>query len=340
MSHIIFDEKRIELDKGQTVLSALLDRDYDIPNSCQAGVCQSCIMQAVDGDIPAEAQTGLKDTLIVQGYFLACSCQPKTPLKIIKADAKALRSNATVIEHEFLGTNILRLRLKTEHDFKYRAGQFITVWKNAKLGRSYSLASVADLDDSLELHIRRINDGKLSNWLHDEVKTGDILQIQAATGNCFYTPGQSEQKTLLAGTGTGLAPLIGIARDALQQGHQGDIHLIHGTTQSDELYLHKTLLEMERKHTQFHYHANVLNYNDELKSENSLEDDSISSISSIPLEQQVVDVTANSESNPAEWKVFLCGDEVIVNSLKKKLFLNGVSMTNIYSDPFVKANSP
>ncbi len=339
MSHIIFDDRRIELETGQTVLSALLAQNFDIPNSCQAGVCQSCIMQAIDGDIPAEAQTGLKDTLIAQGYFLACSCQPKTPLTVVKADNKTVRTNATVIERDYLGINILRLRLKVEHDFKYRAGQFITVWKNEKLGRSYSLASVAELDDYLELHIKRINNGKLSNWLHDEVKTGDVLQIQAATGNCFYTAGQSQQKTLLAGTGTGLAPLIGIARDALQQGHQGDIHLIHGAKQTDELYLHQTLLNMERTHKQFHYHANVLNYNNEQQNNNFKEHNTLSSISAVPLEQQVVALTTHKKANPAEWKVFLCGDEYIVNNLKKKLFLKGVSMTNIYSDPFVKTNS-
>jgi len=339
VSHIIFDKKRIELENGQTVLSALLDQNYEIPNSCQAGICQSCMMQAIEGDVPAKAQNGLKDTLIAQGYFLACSCLPTTPLKIVTENNTTSRSSATVIEHQLLGENVLRLRLKPKQDFKYRPGQFLTIWKNEKLGRSYSLASVADLDDTLELHIRKVKDGKLSCWLHDEIRIGDDLKIQAATGNCFYTPGQSEQKTLLAGTGTGLAPLIGIARDALQQGHQGEIHLIHGTKQSNELYLHQTLIDMAKKHKQFHYHANVLNLNNEQQNEEAHEKNSLASISSIPLEQQVVNVTTNTETNPTEWKVYLCGDETMVNSLKKKLFLSGVSITNIYSDPFIYAKS-
>ena len=287
-------------------------------------------MQAIDREIPESAQIGLKDTLKAQGYFLACSCQPKTSLHVVKANDTTLNYSATVIEHEFLGVDILRLRLKPEQTFEYRAGQFVTLWKTQSLGRSYSIASVAELDDSLEFHIRRITGGQLSNWLHDEVKVGDSLQLQAATGNCFYMPGSMEQKIILAGTGTGLAPLIGIARDALHQGHSGEIHLIHGTLQKEDLYLHQTLLDMAEQNEQFHYYANVLKLSDQ-----SVTDNANSSIGSIPLEQQVIEIAVK----PDEWKAYLCGDENIVNSLKKTLFLSGVNMKNIYTDPFVSSTS-
>ena len=322
MSHIIFDDQRIELSEGQTVLSALLDGGYDIPNSCRAGVCQSCLMQAVEGEIPQAAQTGLKDTLKSQGYFLACSCEPDSPLHIVTGQTDVLRCSANVIKHELFCEDILRIRLKPQQNFDYRAGQYITVWKDDTLGRSYSLASVAELDDYLELHIRRIPNGIASNWLHDEIKPGDTLQIQPATGNCFYMPGLPEQKLLLAGTGTGLAPLVGIARDALRQGHSGEIHLIHGTRQVDDLYLHQTLLDMAKQYSQFHYTASVLQA-----------DKVQPPISTVPLEQQLLEVGADL----SDCKIYLCGDADMVNGMKTKLFLAGASIKNIYTDPFVSA---
>jgi CDP-4-dehydro-6-deoxyglucose reductase, E3 len=328
MAHIIFDKMQIELNEGQSVLSALLERDYAIPNACQAGVCQSCMLQAVEGEVPAGAQVGLKDTQKEQGYFLACCCQPQKPLHVVQAGDESLRSQVKVTGHEFLSGDVLRLRLQPVNNFAYRAGQFITVWKNASLGRSYSLASVAELDDGLELHIRRIANGQLSNWLHDEIKIGDELQIQSATGDCFYVPGNEQQKTLLAGTGTGLAPLIGIARDALQQGHSGEIHLIHGSRNLDDLYMHQTLLEMAKQYSQFHYYANVLELSDTQCSEQEN-----ASISTTPLEQQVIELA----TNPADCKAYLCGDAGMVNRLKKKLFLSGVGMSNIYTDAFVNS---
>ncbi len=323
MTHIIFDDKKIEIEDGQSVLSALLNHNYEIPNSCQAGVCQSCMLQAVEGDIPATAQAGLKDTLKAQGYFLACSCQPTSPLRVVAANDAETHSMATVIEHELLNQHILRLRLKPAADFNYKAGQFINICKTDTLSRSYSLASVPGLDNLLELHIRRITEGKLSSWLHDEVHPGDELKIQQASGDCFYVPGNSQQKLLLAGTGTGLAPLIGIARDAIAgddgEGHCGEIHLIHGARTEQDLYLHQTLQAMAKKHSQFHYHTNVL--------ETMSNDDS----SGQTLQQQIMQIIVN----PEEWKAYLCGDAKIVNQLKMQIFLKGVAMNQIYSDPFV-----
>lgn len=322
MTHIIYKDTRIEIKEGQTVLSALLENSYDIPNSCRAGVCQSCLMQATDGEVPVVAQDGLKDTLKSQGYFLACSCKPETPLHIVDSKNNQQQYSARVLEHEFINDYVLRLRLKIEQPYYYHAGQFINLWMDKKISRSYSLASVDKLDDFLELHIRRIPNGVVSNWLCDEISIGDTIQIQAATGDCFYTPGSSKQKLLLAGTGTGLAPLIGIARDALAQGHKGEIHLIHGARFADDLYMHQTLLKMAEKYNQFHYHTNVL------QSENLL------SIEHQSIDQQLLDVAG---SDLAESKFYLCGDADIVNKLKTKMFLAGASMKNIYSDPFIIA---
>jgi len=324
MSHIIFDDKRIELDEGQTVLSALLDNGYEIPNSCRAGACQSCMMQAVEGEVPDNAQQGLKDTHKAQGFFLACSCTPVTPLQITPLNSADSRIAATVTKHNVISTDILRLRIKTEQTFNYRAGQFINIWKDDNLSRSYSLASVAELDDFLELHIRRIEDGNVSSWLHDEIKTGDNLQIQDATGDCFYMPGTPGEKLLLAGTGTGLAPLIGIARDALQQNHSGEIHLIHGAKQIDDLYMHQSLIDMSQQFINFHYHASVLQA-----------DKVVKPVSTDSIDKMILEVATEA----SEWKSYLCGDVDIVNTLKKKLFLAGASMRNIYTDPFISAGS-
>ncbi|MFW2374290.1 MAG: 2Fe-2S iron-sulfur cluster-binding protein [Gammaproteobacteria bacterium] len=317
---ILFEDKQITLSAGQTVLSALLDHGYDIPNSCRAGLCQSCLMQAVDGQVPDDAQQGLKDTLKAQGYFLACSCQPIGPMVVTLPAANSLRQTVSVLEHTLLNHDVVRLRMKAENDFGYRAGQYTTLWHPDNIGRSYSFASTPQLDDYLEFHVRRVDGGQVSSWLFDSVKVGDSLQIQSAAGDSFYLPGKPEQRLILAATGTGLSPLIGIARDALQQGHQGDIHLFHGATNMDGLYLHQDLLDMAQQHKQFHYHASVLDI-----------DNIHSNVSTAPVEKLVLTVAPNL----AECKIHLCGAPDLVNSLKKKLFLSGASISNIYTDPFI-----
>lgn len=322
--NITFDDKQIPVTTGQTILSALLEQGYDIPNNCRAGRCQSCLMQAIDGQVPAEAQVGLKDTLKAQGYFMACSCQPASPMVVKLPAAGSLRQTVQVIEHTALNPEVVRLRLKPENNFDYRAGQYTTVWHPDNIGRSYSLASVPLLDDYLEFHVRRIDGGRVSSWLFDTVKSGDRLDIQAAAGDCFYLPGNPEQALILAGTGTGLSPLLGIVRDALQQDHQGDIHLFHGAINAEGLYLHQTLLDMSEQHHQLHYHASVLEA-DELPA----------GISTSSVEELVL----TTLSNPADCKIYLCGAPELVNTLKKKLFLAGASISNIYTDPFIMSSA-
>lgn len=322
MTKLVYAGTEIDLASGETVLDALLERGHVISNSCRIGVCQSCLMRAVAGEVPVAAQQGLKDTLKAQNYFLACQCVPATPLEIMLPAPDSLRTTATVVSTERLGPDVLQLRIRPETEYAYQAGQYAMLWNSQQLGRCYSLASVPGLDAAIELHVGRVLGGSMSGWLFDTLKSGDQVQLQTATGNCFYVSDDPAQKILLAGTGTGLAPLWGIARDALHRGHLGEIHLVHGALRAQGLYMHERLRELARKYANFFYHASVL--------KGETHDDGISVGSIESLVTQIV-------PKPTDWKIYLCGAERMVKSLKKKVFLAGASMANIYSDPFVSA---
>ena len=83
--------------------------------------------------------------------------------------------------------------LFTKGGFDYRAGQYAMLWNTQQLGRCYSLASVPGVDQTLELHVGRVAGGRMSNWLFEELKAGDELQLQTASGNCFYVAEDLEQ---------------------------------------------------------------------------------------------------------------------------------------------------
>lgn len=321
--NIEYEGQSFTIDRGDNLLEALLRNGHAIPHSCRAGACQSCLMQAIEGEVPAAAHIGLKDTLKAQKYFLACRCEPESPMKVALPEPTLVRTRARVTGHALLGEDVLELRLQTEQPFAYRAGQYLTVWDSQQTARSYSLASVPDLERDLCLHVRQIEGGRMSAWLHDSVKIGDSLEIQGPAGECFYLAGQPKQDLLLVGTGTGLAPLVGIARDALQQGHDGDIHLIHGAITTAGLYLHEQLLQMAREFSNFHYYASVLK---------------LAQASEHIRLGNVIDVVQQVAPQPIDWKVYLCGDPELVNGLKKKVFLSGASMRNIYADPFLASH--
>lgn len=308
---------------AETVLEGLERHGVSVPNSCRSGVCQSCLMQASDGVIPPAAQKGLKEALKARRYFLACICRPAGALSIHPADHAAQRARATIRAVQKLSHDVARVLLAYEPPFEYFPGQFINVVRSDGLTRSYSLANIrriaATEEDLLELHVRRIADGRMSTWFHDDVKNGERIEIRGPQGDCFYVTGRREQPILLAGTGTGLAPLYAIARDALQQGHSGPIRLYHGALGAAGLYLVNELLELGALYSNFSYIRCLVSGVEE------------PGVRVGPIDQVIL------MDNPqlTGWRAFLCGNPDLVSLLRKSVFLAGVQMKEIYSDAFV-----
>lgn len=324
MPQITYEGHSYITEGDETVLDCLLRHGEPVSYGCRAGACQSCLMQAVDGAPPSESQKGLKDTQKFDRQFLACLCYPKTDLEVAVPGTAAKTYTSQVISVERLNGEIARVRLGLPAGFNYRAGQFINIVAPGGVSRSYSLASVPDLDDYLELHVRRIPSGLVSNWIYDELKTNTELTISEAMGQCFYVPSRNDQPLLLIGTGSGLAPLYGIARDALRQGHTGPIHLYHGSSHQDGIYYFEEMSALAEQHPHFSYTPTL----------------------SRPHELQKVasgrahDVALQSLSALDGWRIYLCGHPEMVHGTKKHAFLAGAAMQDIYADPFTFVQHP
>lgn len=331
MVNVRFGNQQVACQDGETLLDSLLTHGIDVPYSCRSGVCQACLMQAVDGAVPAEAQTGLKSTLKAQGYFLACQCTPHSAMTV-SLDASAARIPATITRITTLSADVMQLELQTDAAIDYRAGQYATLWRNAHIGRSYSIASVPALDTGLVFHIKHVPGGAFSGWLHDTARPGDRLDLQGPLGECFYTAATTEQPLMLVGTGTGAAPLYGIARDALTQGLRQPIHLFHGAIDCDGLYLHDTLCALAAEHDNFHYHASVQPRQDAGDRDAAAARDkkgiNLGAIDDIALERI---------GNTRDWRVYLCGAPPFVHALRKRVFLSGARMDAIHADAFLPA---
>ncbi|HEY8378592.1 MAG TPA: 2Fe-2S iron-sulfur cluster binding domain-containing protein [Nannocystis sp.] len=310
----------LTLEPGETVLDALLRGGAEITRSCRAGVCQACMQRAIAGDPGAAAQQGLSPALQAQGYFLPCVARPTGELVI--ADGPPPSIGASVVDVTEIGARIVRVRLQPDEALAYRPGQFVQVIHGG-LVRAYSLASVPETDAPLELHVRVHPHGQMSRRLA-EARAGDRVELRGPSGNCFYTEGRPEQPILLAGTGTGLAPLQAIARDALGRGHTGPITLIHGALDVGGFYGVEPLIALAASAPNFRYVRCAL--------------------SGEPAEGlEIGDLKAVVARVLPEMKgvrVFLCGDPELVAALKKQCFLRGASMRDISADAFLTAAPP
>ncbi|MBI2434469.1 MAG: 2Fe-2S iron-sulfur cluster binding domain-containing protein [Candidatus Hydrogenedentes bacterium] len=320
MPRLNFEGRDYALETGESVLECLERHGVALTSSCRSGVCHSCLIRVLEGAPPPAAQKGVKETLRAQGYYLACCCRPDADLKAERGAAQQ-RYRAIIESVHPLNATVARLRLTETNGFTYFPGQFLNLVHASGQVRSYSIASVPREDAWLELHVGLLPGGCISTWVHHEAAAGESVEFLGPQGNCFYVPGRSEQPLLLLGTGTGLAPLYGILRDALGQGHTGPIHLFHGSVRRDGLYLVEALRALEAEWPQFHYHPCVLEGPAE-------EDIAVGAIDQLALERV---------PSLKGFRVFLCGHPDLVRQMQRKTFLAGASLSDIYADAFLPA---
>lgn len=320
MPMVTFEGQDYALEPGENLLTGLERGGAELASSCRSGVCQSCMLKAVSGAVPAAASKGLRETQRVQGLLLACCCVPEDDL-VLERPAETRLHESRVLEVRRLNDRTVELRVARPEGLAYFPGQFLNLVRPGNLVRSYSIASVPALDDALHFHIAVFPGGRMSSWASLEATPGDALGLMGPMGSCFYVAGQPEQPLFLFGTGTGLAPLYGILREALAQGHTGPIHLFHGSPVDAGLYLHETLQGLARMYPNVHYHPCTLG---PAEREGVLEGD----ITRISLERC---------ASLAGYRVYLCGNPDIVRVMQRKCFLAGANMRDIFADSFLPA---
>lgn len=324
-ARVLFRDRSLASEEGESVLVCLSRNGINIPHSCQSGVCQSCLMQLREGTMQPEAQGGLKPTLQKQGLFLACQFKPKADVVVDLPESVGLECPAVVVSKEMLNHNVLRILLRPSETFACEPGQYITVINCDAVARSYSIANNPAKDGVIELHIRLIENGRMSIFVRDKLKAGDVLTLRGPAGTCFYVPEDgTDYPIYLAGTGTGLAPLIGIAKQALGCGHLGDIQLFHGALQPADLYLGDELTQLSGSYKNFRYNPCVLRGQ-----------------SGKPyLSGDVCElVMAALPPNKTATRLFLCGAPDLVNTMRRKAFLAGIASKHIFADPFLPSKS-
>lgn len=323
LKKITLNDQEIVCQQGDSVLDALLQEHIDISHGCRQGACQSCMVRSLNGAPPLAAQTGLKDVLQHQNYFLACMCYPQQDMTISLASTTNFFTAATVIGKLLLNQETLQLTLQCEKTLDYYAGQFVNLKREDGLVRSYSIANSRWNAHELTFHIRRLAGGKFSEWAHQELAVGDRLSVSEPQGLCFYLPNSLDQNLLLIGTGSGLAPLAGIISEALHQGHRGEIHLYHGSREIEGLYWIEEMRQLTRQYNNFHYTPCV----------------STGEVADGIAKGRANDVAMATLSSLKDWRVYLCGHPEMVQQTKRQVFLKGASFQNIYADAFHVANA-
>jgi ferredoxin-NADP reductase len=130
----------------------------------------------------------------------------------------------------------------------HRAGQHVDVRLTAEDGyqaqRSYSIASAAD-GGRVALTVERIDDGEVSPYLTEELRAGDRIELRGPVGGYFVWEAALGGPVLLVGGGSGVVPLMAMARVRAAAGSDAEMRLLASWRGWDDVIYRDELARLE-----------------------------------------------------------------------------------------------
>lgn len=135
--------------------------------------------------------------------------------------------------------------------FQYTHGQYLTLrfhFNGKEERRAYSMCS-SPLDGDLAVTVKRLKNGVVSNYIHDQLKVGETVEVMPPEGR-FSTPlNEDHQKTYyLFGAGSGITPLMSIMKTILEKEPLSKVCLLYGNRNEDSIIFQQDLESLEKRY--------------------------------------------------------------------------------------------
>ncbi len=143
--------------------------------------------------------------------------------------------------------------------FTYQPGQFLTFSLQPEdkiVKRSYTIASPPSQRDYIEVTIKREEQGLISRYLHDQVKVGDKLALQAPGGKFHFNGTEADNVVLISG-GVGITPMMSATRYLTDHCWPGNIYFLFCARTSDDFIYRQELEYLQQRHENLHVLASM-----------------------------------------------------------------------------------
>jgi ring-1,2-phenylacetyl-CoA epoxidase subunit PaaE len=213
-------------------------------------------------------------------------------------------------------------------EFSYIQGQYLTLRfriNGEELRRSYSICS-SPQEPVLRIAVKKVKDGRVSTYINDKLKAGDVVETMVPVGNFFTDLNKYNKKNYnLFAAGSGITPIISILKTALATESQSRVNLFYGNSNEDRIIFKKELDELQTKYAErlqiFYLFSRPLKPLDELLLGR------ISKEKIKALAQKYVDMKLINE-------FFVCGPNDVMTNTKEALELLKVPKNKIHLEYF------
>ncbi len=161
--------------------------------------------------------------------------------------------------HKLKVTNIVKetpdtisvyLQQPAQSKIAYKPGQFLTLlipMSGETVRRSYSMSSCPHTDKELCVTVKRVSNGKVSNYLNDNLKVGQELEVMEPMGSFALDLRPIQRHVILIGAGSGITPLMSIAKAVLRMESSSIVSLLYGNRNQDTIIFKNALEELQKE---------------------------------------------------------------------------------------------
>ncbi len=209
--------------------------------------------------------------------------------------------------------------------FAFTAGQYITIKKEIKgneLRRAYSISSSPKAAD-MTIGVKKVDGGGFSDFANSKLKVGDVLEVMPPEGRFVFTTTQTPRNIAAFAAGSGITPIMSIARTVLDDHPDSTFLLVYGNKSSEETMFYTELTKLQLAYTdRFFIHF----INSRTKVENTLFGRIDTSTVNYALKNKHKDVHFDG--------YYLCGPEAMIRLVEGTLKENGVQEESIHFELF------
>jgi Na+-transporting NADH:ubiquinone oxidoreductase subunit F len=257
-------KKILVVKGGGNLLSSLAAEKLFIPSACGGrGSCGFCKVHAIEGAgplLPTE-KPFLTPQELKENTRLACQIKVKNDIKIhIPDELFAIKRFSTVVEEITDYTYDIKgitFKLLDPPDIEFKAGQYVQLetqkYGNVKqtVSRAYSVSSMPELENRLQLIIRLVPEGICTTWVHKFLQVGDAVTFTGPFGD-FYIR-DTDNDMLWIGGGSGMAPFKSMVEHLAQVKSNRRIVYFFGARTTKDVYLTEYLNDFKKDLPNFEF---------------------------------------------------------------------------------------
>ncbi|PYC22956.1 FAD-binding oxidoreductase [Pseudomonas mosselii] len=315
-------------ESGTSLLDSARAAGITLEYSCRTGRCGVCKTRVVRGETEAlREETSLNTEERAAGMILTCCRHAVSDVEIDAEDLGALGDIVVktvpcrIDRLTRLTDNVIEvvLRVPPTGKLTYLPGQYLDVIGEGGLRRSYSIANAQREDGKLELQIREVAQGLMSQYWFGSAKHNDLLRLEGPLGTFCLRDKEASTIVFLA-TGTGIAPVKAMLEQLLDNPELAaskKIYIYWGGRTPGDIYWTPQLEGLNAEFIPVLSRANGDWHGRTGYVQKALLDDGI----------ELTDAV-----------IYACGSEDMIHSAREALTAAGLPAKHFYSDAFVSSN--